>query len=194
MIHAAPAVVANAGPLPRDRAVALAQVLPLCAIAWGALAFGGVYAWAYWPLAGACLLSGALAIYAARDTPVKSVDAPLVLVLTVLAGAILVQLFPLPVRTVSILSPHTADLLHKLNPAFAAGLMRWHAISIWPNDTLVAFVLYASLALLLVGTARVDNGKPPTGPGADRVRRHPGADRNHPEASVHGSNLRALAS
>lgn len=155
MIHAAPAVVANSGPLPRDRAVALAQVLPLCAIAWGALAFGGVYAWAYWPLAGACLLSGALAIYAARDTPVKSVDAPLVLVLTVLAGAILVQLFPLPVRTVSILSPHTADLLHKLNPAFAAGLMRWHAISIWPNDTLVAFVLYASLALLLVGTARV---------------------------------------
>lgn len=154
MIHAAPAV-ANAGAPSRDRAVALAQVLPLCAIAWGALAFGGVYAWAYWPLAGVCLLSGCLAIYVARDAPVTSVDAPLVIALTVLAGAILVQLFPLPVHTLSTFSPHTVDLLHRLNPAFAAGLMRWHAISVWPNDTLVAFVLYASLALLLVGTARV---------------------------------------
>jgi O-antigen ligase len=155
VIHAAPVVAANAGAPSRDRAVALAQVLPLCAIVWGALAFGGVYAWAYWPLAGVCLLSGCLAIYVARDAPVKSADAPLRLVLTVLAGAILVQLFPLPVHTLSIFSPHTVDLLHKLNPAFAAGLMRWHAISVWPNDTLVAFALYASLALLLVGTARL---------------------------------------
>ena len=155
MIHAAPAVTANGGAPARDRTVALAQLLPLCAIAWGALAFGGVYAWAYWPLAGVCLLSGCLATYVSRDAPVKSVDAPLVLVLTVLAGAILVQLFPLPVHTLSSFSPHTVDLLHNLNPAFAAGLTRWHAISVWPNDTLVAFVLYASLALLLVGTARL---------------------------------------
>ena len=155
MIHATPAVAATAGATPRDRSVALAQVLPLCAIGWGALAFGGVYAWAYWPLAGVCLLSGCLATYVARDAQVSSVDAPLVLVLTVLAAVILVQLFPLPVHTLSTFSPHTVDLLHKLNPAFAAGLMRWHAISVWPRDTLVAFVLYASLALLLVGTARL---------------------------------------
>ena len=158
MIHAAPAVAANAAVPSRDRAVAavaLAQALPLCAIAWGALAFGGVYAWAYWPLAGVCLLSGCLAIYVARDAPVTSVDAPLVVVLILLAAAILVQLFPLPLRTLSTFSPHTVDLLHKLNPAFAAGLMRWHAISVWPHDTLVAFALYGSLALLLVGTARV---------------------------------------
>jgi O-antigen ligase len=155
VIHAPSAVAANAGASPRGRAGALAQVLPLCAIVWGALAFGGVYAWAYWPLAGVCLLSGCLAIYVARDAPVKPADAPLRLVLTVVAGAILVQLFPLPVHTLSTISPHTVDLLHKLNPAFAAGLMRWHAISVWPNDTLVAFALYASLALLLVGTARL---------------------------------------
>ena len=155
MIHLAPAVAATAGAPSRDRAVALAQVLPLCAIAWGALAFGGVYAWAYWPLAGVCLLSGCLATYIARDAPVKSVDAPLVVGLIVMAGAILVQLFPLPVHMLSTISPHTVDLLHKLNPAFAAGMMRWHTISVWPTDTLVAFVLYASLALLLVGTARL---------------------------------------
>jgi O-antigen ligase len=153
--HAAPAVAADAGVPSSERAVALAQVLPLCAIAWGALAFGGVYAWAYWPLAGVCLVSGCLATYVARDALVKSVDRPLVLILIVLAGAILVQLLPLPVHTLSTFSPHTIDVLHKLNPAFAAGLIRWHAISVWPNDTLVAFVLYASLALLLVGTARL---------------------------------------
>jgi O-antigen ligase len=155
VIQAAPAVAANAGAPSRDRTVAVAQVLPLCAIAWGALAFGGVYAWAYWPLAAVCLLSACLATYVARDAPAKSIDAPLVLGLTVLGGAILVQLLPLPVHTLSTFSPHTVDLLHKLNPAFAAGLMPWHAISVWPNDTLVAFALYASLALLLVGTARL---------------------------------------
>jgi len=155
VIHAAPAVAANAGTPFTNRAVALAQALPLCAIAWGALAFGGVYAWAYWPLAGVCFLSGCLATYVARDAAARSADAPLVVVLAVLAGAILVQLFPLPVHVLSAFSPHTADLLHRLNPAFAAGLMRWHAISVWPHDTLVAFVLYASLALLLVGTARL---------------------------------------
>jgi len=153
--HAAPAVAADASDPSRHPAITLAQVLPLCAIAWGALAFGGVYAWAYWPLAGVCLLSGCLAAYVARDAPGKSVDAPLVVALTVLAGAILVQLFPLPIHTLSTFSPHTIDVLHKLNPAFAAGLMQWHAISVWPNDTLVAFGLYASLALLLVGTARL---------------------------------------
>ena len=155
MTHAAPAVAADASDPSRHPAITLAQVLPLCAIAWGALAFGGVYAWAYWPLAGVCLLSGCLAAYVARDAPGKSVDAPLVVALTVLAGAILVQLFPLPIHTLSTFSPHTIDVLHKLNPAFAAGLMQWHAISVWPNDTLVAFGLYASLALLLVGTARL---------------------------------------
>lgn len=155
MIQAASSAGANVDARSRGRTIALAQVLPLCAIAWGAMAFGGVYAWAYWPLAGVCLLSGCLASYVARDTPVTSVDAPLVLALTVLAGAILVQMFPLPVHTLATFSPHTVDLLHKLNPAFAAGLMRWHALSVWPKDTFVAFVLYAALALLLVGTARL---------------------------------------
>ena len=155
MIHAAPAVAMNAADASKDRTVALALALPLGAIAWGALAFGGVYAWAYWPLAGACLLSGCLATYVARDAPLKSGDAPLMVALMVLAGAILVQLLPLPVATLSTFSPHTVDVLHKLNPAFAAGLIRWHAISVWPHDTLVAFVLYTSLALLFVGTARL---------------------------------------
>lgn len=155
MIQAAVAVAVNPGAPARDRVVVIAQVLAVCAIAWGALAFGGVYAWAYWPLAGVCLLSGCLAIYAAREAAVKSVDTPLMIALTVLAGAILVQLIPLPVHTLSTFSPRTVDLLHKLDPAFAAALVKWHAISIWPNDTLVSFVLYASFALLLVGTARL---------------------------------------
>lgn len=155
MIAAASAVDGHAGAGAKDRALGLAQALPLCAVAWGALAFGGVYAWAYWPLAGVCLLSGCLASFVARDTHVKSVDTSFVLVLIALAGVMLVQLIPLPVHTLSTVSPHTVDLLHKLNPAFAAGLMPWHTISVWPKDTLVAFALYSSLALLLVGLTRL---------------------------------------
>ena len=34
-----------------ERSASFAAVLLLVAIAWGALAFGAVYPWAYWPLA-----------------------------------------------------------------------------------------------------------------------------------------------
>ncbi len=153
-------------PLPGIERSHLAQALPLCAIAWGALAFGGVYAWAYWPLAGVCLLSGCLATYVARDAAAKSADATLVGVLAVLAGAILVQLFPLPVRTLSAFSPHT---IGPASPAESRVCGRPDALACHlglaarHDRGLCALSLH--LALLLVGTARllIDDGKPRPG-------------------------------
>ncbi|CAN5516534.1 hypothetical protein BH23ACI1_BH23ACI1_13610 [soil metagenome] len=138
-----------------DRALILGQVFPLCTVAWGALAFGGVYPWAYWPLAGASVLSGCFAIVVARAAHVDAADRSFRLALAGLAVAILVQLVPLPAGVLASVSPQTVDLLRDLNPAFAAGLMPRHTLSVWPSDTVLALVLYGSLATLLVGTARL---------------------------------------
>jgi O-antigen ligase len=158
MAAVSPALMAVSGRRaahPSDRVLGLAQLLALCAVAWGALAFGGVYPWAYWPLAGACLVGGCLACFATRAARVEAVGGWFRIVLLAPAAAILVQLIPLPVQTLSTFTPHTVDLLRNLNPAFAAGLMSRHSISVWPKDTLVALAIYSSLAVLLVGLTRV---------------------------------------
>lgn len=147
------AITAPAGSL--DRRLILAQALPLCAVMWGALAFGAVYPWGYWPLAGACLLSGAFALSMARAAKVEAADRTLILALAGVGAAIVLQLVPLPARLLSVVSPQTVDLLNNLNPAFAAGLLPWHTLSVWPKDTVVALALYSCLALLLIGMARL---------------------------------------
>jgi O-antigen ligase len=137
-----------------DRAVLLAQVLPLPVVAWGALAFGAVYPWAYWPLAAGACLAGVTATIVARGRA-DVADRPLRLALAALAVAVLFQLFPLPAGVLAAISPHTVEILRGLNPAFAAGLLPSHPLSVWPRDTLTALALYASFAVLLIGMARL---------------------------------------
>lgn len=138
-----------------NQRVAWLQALPLCTLAWGALAFGAVYPWAYWPLAAACLGSGAAGLVATRTAQIGGAGNALMFALMALAGAIALQLIPLPVGAVAALSPRTVDLLNELNPAFAAGLLAQHPMSVWPRDTRIALALYGCLVVLLVGTARL---------------------------------------
>src|SRR5919201_1731797 len=127
-------------------------VLLVSALGWGALAFGAVYPWAYWPLAAGCALSGLLGLIAARRANIDGASRAMKFALSFIAIAILVQLVPLPNRAVAALSPRTIPLVSRLSPAFAAGLEPLHPVSVWPRDTLTALALYASLALLCVGT------------------------------------------
>jgi O-antigen ligase len=138
-----------------ERRVVWLPALPLCTLAWGALAFGAVYPWAYWPLAAACLLSGAAGLAATRAVQSEAAGKAFTFALVGLAAAIVLQLIPIPVGVVAEVSPRTVDLLGELNPAFAAGLMAQHPVSIWPRDTWTALALYGSLAVLLVGTTRL---------------------------------------
>lgn len=137
------------------RAATLALAFPLCSVAWGALAFGGVYPWAYWPLAAACALSGCFALTVARGARIRAADRSLTIALVAFAAAVLIQLIPLPTNTLLAISPNTVDVLRRLDVSFAAGLVSRHPISLWPRDTGIAFALYGSLALLLVGTSRL---------------------------------------
>jgi O-antigen ligase len=136
-------------------AASAALAFPLCTVAWGALAFGGAYPWAYWPLAAACAMAGSFGFFVARSARLEVADRSMRIGLGTLAAAILLQLIPLPASTLSAFSPGTLDVVGQLDLSFAGGLALRHPISVWPTDTMVAFALYGSLALLLVGTARL---------------------------------------
>ena len=142
-----------AGAAPRAL-LATAQAFPLVAVAWGALAFGGVYSWAYWPLALVCAVSGTCGVVAARRSRAETHDRALIAGLSAVGIAIVLQLVPLPAAALA-LSPRTEGLLRDLNPAFAAGVLTLHPLSVWPRDTMVAFVLFAALAIFFIGTTRV---------------------------------------
>jgi O-antigen ligase len=136
-------------------ATTVAESLALAAVAWGALAFGAVYPWAYWPLAAACLAAGSTAWFAARTVPMGRGDIAFPMAVSAVAVAILVQLVPLPVSLLRLVSPATDGLLRVFDPTYAIGLTKWHALSIVPGDTWRALGLYASFATLLLGMVRV---------------------------------------
>ena len=64
---------------------------------WGALAFGAVYDWAFWPLAAACALCGSARADAAQSRAAPAGPLLTVVCLAAVAAATLVQLVPLPV-------------------------------------------------------------------------------------------------
>ena len=127
----------------------------LAAIAWGALAFGAVYPWAYWSLAAAVVVSAGYSIAVARPDQGWAMSRPLVWALCAAGAAIAIQLVPLPAPLLTALSPRAAGVLRELDPAFASGSGGAHALSIWPASTRVALVLYAALVIWLAGLVRL---------------------------------------
>jgi O-antigen ligase len=137
------------------RKTPLLQAIPLCAIVWGALAFGAVYPWAYWPLAAACLASGAVGLAVRPSVEPAGVSRAFTWALVASAAAIVAQLLPVPAAVVSSISPHTIALARELNPIYATGEALRYPLSVWPRDTWTALALYASLAALCVGMTRL---------------------------------------
>ena len=125
----------------------------LALAAWSVLAFGGVYPWAYWPLAAGSACLAAVLLF---DSRVRSRvrQQPLLVPLAALLAAIGMQLVPLPVRALEIVSPATAEFLREyvLGFSLAPGP---HPLSIQPGDTAVALALGASLAALMLVVAAV---------------------------------------
>ena len=122
-------------------------------LAWGALAFGAVYAWAYWPLAVVSVLCGAIALSAHTHAP-RLPSAAVVISVAAIAVAVVVQLIPLPASVLAVVSPRAGDLLSELDILFAAQAIDGHAMSIAPRATITALALYAAFAALMLGVAR----------------------------------------
>jgi O-antigen ligase len=133
-------------------ALRLAVALTTVAIAWGALAFGAVYAWAYWTLAALAAAAGIGGLCIPPRRPILSRAMRLALVGVPLAIA--AQLIPLPPSIFAKLNPNAASLVSQLDPLFAlhGGA---HSLSVVPRHTRLALVLCVLMGILLAGTARL---------------------------------------
>ncbi len=125
----------------------------MAVIAWGPFAFGSVYPWAYWPLAAVAAVVALLALFA-RSTHRSLRLRPLVVALAVFAAAVAVQLVPLPLRWLTVVSPAALEVVNSFEMAAASHLVR-HPLSIAPHQTAIALALFVSFALLTVGSARL---------------------------------------
>ncbi len=122
-------------------------------LAFGVLAFGSVYPWAYWVVAIASAELGLWAIIIGRawnDWRVWRLAGGLALV----AIAIALQLVPLPDGALAVLSPRVHAVLEQAELAYAARHPAWHPLSLAPWNTLTALALFTAFALLLVGATR----------------------------------------
>ncbi len=126
----------------------------LATIAWGALAFGAVYAWAYWPMAAS---AAALGSWAMARTPAWRHGRTRLLFWALLgvAATIAVQLVPLPIRVLTAISPGTDRFLAQYNVAYNLQPPAWHTLSVSAPETATALVLFLALSVLLLGLVGV---------------------------------------
>jgi O-antigen ligase len=127
---------------------ALSERLLVAALAWGAFSFGGVYPWAYWPLAAVCAVIGIRAVVATRawkDHRARWLG----IALAAVAGAIAIQLIALPYSLLERLSPAFDRFFREYALAYHPASL--HALSLAPRATLVALALFVAFSLLLLG-------------------------------------------
>ncbi len=129
-------------------------------LAWGALAFGAEYPWAYVPLLVCCTTVGLVVLVAVPGRrEARTVFAALALVFC--AGTL--QVVPLPERVLTFISParfehdfealHAAATMAALRADPSAGL-QLHTISIAPSRTLLALAFLAALSIFFLACVR----------------------------------------
>jgi hypothetical protein len=131
-------------------------------LAWGTFAFGGVYPWAYHPLAAGSTLVG-LAGLITGDRPVWRTNRLLLVSLAGIGAIGFLQLVPLALPTLTTVSPATIDFLARSDFRYTLGndptgatqpeVLR-HTVSIAPAKTITFLLLLASSLVLLAGLLR----------------------------------------
>lgn len=165
--------VIGAGPAGPTAARTLA-VLVVATLAWGALAFGAVYSWAYIPLLVMCATLGLAGLVRPRQQVSSPVGWPLRVSLLVTALAVSVQLVPLSPTTLLRITPATDRLLREYSLTYAMGAAGQtmpreiqavgvadtgrpapHPLSVKPEETKVGLAFLLSLGVLLFGLVRI---------------------------------------
>jgi O-antigen ligase len=121
-------------------------------VAWGALAFGAVYPWAYTPLLAACAVTGLLGLFEPGRRMPRASRRILFGLLAVGAAAAL-QLVPLSPSLLETISPATAAFLGNYDLRYAVEPFA-HPLSLKPALTMRGLVILAALTLFLAGLAR----------------------------------------
>ncbi len=146
-----------------SRDLAARLVVPLFVgllIAWGTLAFGAVYEWAYRPLAWAALATGAYGMWLGRRA--AWTEKRLGLALLLLASAVCVQLIPLPASVVDGVSPAARSFLLQYDIRYALDVMqgqqgllqRPRPLSLDAQRTLLGLGLLVAFGVSLIGLTR----------------------------------------
>ncbi len=134
----------------RASGIFVAVLLPT--IAWGILAFGAVYPWAYRPLLAGALLAGAIGIWRGRTPVPRRTVAALILV----AGAIALQLVAIPRPLLAGVSPRTHTLLLAYDVQYAnAPPTTWHALTMNARQTELGLAFVVAYTILLAATTRM---------------------------------------
>jgi hypothetical protein len=135
-------------------------------VAWGALAFGAVYPWAWMPLAAAGATLGLASLAAASRRGAHADDHGLLLALLILATASVLQIVPLPRELRVAISPATEPLLIQNDLEYAVAVAQdavgdapdgipARPLSIDAAATGRGIVLLVALTLLLAGLTRL---------------------------------------
>jgi O-antigen ligase len=131
----------------------LAFPAALTTCAWGVLAFGAVYPWAYWPMLAGTLAIAAL-VFARRQTLEAVRSEPLMWPLAGVVAAIALQVVPLSPEWLDVLSSPTRPLVDQLDLSRAVNRGS-HAISIQPHSTRLALGFAVVLSALILAMSRV---------------------------------------
>ena len=147
-----------------DRAIQVSIVL---LVAWGTLAFGAVYPWAYVPLLSAAAAGGAVSLFVTRRGVGLSRPAQrLVVVLAAIAGGAVLQSVPVPTTLRMAISPATEPFLRDTNVQYAAAVataeqsadrlssLPARPLSIDPAATIRGLLILMALTVLLAGLTR----------------------------------------
>jgi O-antigen ligase len=143
------------------RSAAVAYALTLVTVVWGSVAFGAVYAWAFWPLAALALAAGFAGLLAAAPDHVPHAASQpaafspgFALALAGVVTAALLQLIPLPQTILRTVNPNGMWLRQQLDLVLA-GAAGAQALSIAPSAGWIAVAMLCSFIVLLFGTARL---------------------------------------
>ena len=135
-------------------------------LAWGALAFGAVYPWAYVPLMVGCAAIGLYGFSGSARTDGGPSERWLRWAYLLLVTGCLLQLVPLPQAILAELSPATDRFLREFDLSYAAtssasgrGVAEvappWHSLSINPSRTVLGFSFLIAFGLFLGGLHRL---------------------------------------
>ena len=136
-------------------------------LAWGALAFGAVYPWAYLPLMVGCAGIGLYGFFGPVRTDGGRSERWLRWAYLLLVSGCLLQLVPLPQAILAELSPAIDPLLREFDLGYAAtssapargGLLQvappWHPLSINPPRTVLGLSFLIAFGLFLGGLHRL---------------------------------------
>jgi O-antigen ligase len=129
-----------------------AQALLVAGIAWGAFSFGAVYPWGYRPLCAAAGLVGVAGLSLIPRLPRGSVPTGLAAAFVAIALACALQMVPLPLATVSRLSPEAPGIQAQYLLGDDPGS---RAVSIAPLATERALAILIAFGVLIIGGACV---------------------------------------